>query len=86
MQPNKQQLLNWIDMISFALVETALYLDTHPEDNEAAEFYTHFLRMRREAMEEYSKRFTPLTLDTVSCEEDYWKWVRDKWPWERGAC
>ena len=50
------------------------------------EFYNHFLKMRREALEEYSAQFTPLTIDEVNCEEDYWKWVKDKWPWERGEC
>ncbi len=85
-RPNQQQMLVWIDMISFTLCETALYLDTHPEDKEAMEYYNHFLKMRREALAEYSSRFTPLTLDEVNCEEDYWKWVKDKWPWERGDC
>ena len=45
--PNKQQMLNWIDMVSFTLYETALYLDTHPTDKEALEFYNHFLGMRK---------------------------------------
>lgn len=84
--PNKQQMLNWIDMVSFTLYETALYLDTHPTDKEALEFYNHFLGMRNEALAEYSSRFTPLTLDNVYCGDDYWKWVNDKWPWERGEC
>lgn len=85
-KPTRQQMLNWIDMVSFTLYDVALYLDTHPEDREAMEYYDHFLRLRKEALCEYSAAYTPLTLDEVHGSEDYWKWVKDKWPWERGNC
>lgn len=84
--PNQQQLLNWINMISFAIQDTQLYLDTHADDQEALEYFCHFHKLRLEALEEYARRFTPLTIDTVTCSEDQWKWVMDKWPWERGVC
>ena len=29
-QPNKENLLAWIDQVSFAVNEMNLYLDTHP--------------------------------------------------------
>ena len=38
-QPNKENLLAWIDQVSFAVNEMNLYLDTHPEDEEAMAFF-----------------------------------------------
>lgn len=83
---NQKQLLNWIDIVSFAEVESSLYLDTHPTDKEAMEYFNHFSKLRKDALKEYSERFSPLTLDSVNCDEQYWKWVNDKWPWEKGGC
>ena len=34
-QMNQAQLLHWINMVSFAVVDIAEYLDTHPIDAEA---------------------------------------------------
>ena len=30
--PSRQQMLKWVDMLSFAVQEANLYLDTHPSD------------------------------------------------------
>ena len=34
-QYDKKKLLNYIDTVSFALIDTTLYLDTHPNDQKA---------------------------------------------------
>lgn len=36
--PSREKLLAWIDQVSFAVVEMNLYLDTHPEDEDALPF------------------------------------------------
>lgn len=36
--PSREKLLAWIDQVSFAVVEMNLYLDTHPEDEDALAF------------------------------------------------
>ena len=38
-QMNQSQLLHWIDMVSFAVVEITEYLDTHPDDEEALKYW-----------------------------------------------
>jgi len=83
---NQKQLLNWIDIVSFATVDAGLYLDSHPTDMEAKKYFDHFMKLRKEALEEYSERFSPLTMNCVKKEDDYWKWVNDRWPWEKGGC
>ena len=37
--PSREKMLAWIDQVSFAVVEMNLYLDTHPEDEDALAFY-----------------------------------------------
>lgn len=39
MPMNQSQLLDWINQVSFVAYDTALYLDTHPYDEEALSFY-----------------------------------------------
>ncbi len=79
----KQVLLHRIQVCDFVLTETALYLDTHPEDSQALEFYQKHLAMRQQAMEEYSKQYGTL-VRTQPHSTDRWDWVDNPWPWERG--
>lgn len=83
---SKEQLFDWINMVSFAVTETALYLDTHPCDEEALKFYNEVLEMRKNAIMEYSTQFEPLTLDLAGGNKENWKWVMSPWPWEGGSC
>lgn len=82
---SREQLFDWIHMISFAVVETALYLDTHPCDMEALKFYDECVEMRNHAMKEYSAQYEPLTLDLAGDNDNKWRWVMSPWPWE-GKC
>lgn len=83
---NRQQLADWIYMISFAVVETGLYLDTHPDDMEALKFYHECVEMQNSAMKEYSTRFSPLTLALAGNCQKKWEWVMSPWPWEGSGC
>lgn len=83
---NQKQLLDWIDKCSFVLDDTLLFLDTHPCDKEALQLFEHFKQLREEALMEYARRYTPLTLDSMNDNQNEWKWVMGKWPWEGGNC
>lgn len=82
----KEQLFDWINMVSFAVTETALYLDTHPCDGEARKFYHEIVEMRKNALAEYSAQFAPLTLDLAGGSDGTWEWATTPWPWEGGKC
>lgn len=84
-QMNQAQLLNWINMVSFAVVDITEYLDTHPKDREALKYFNHYAELRRNGLKAYAEKYDPLTLDTVK-PEDYWKWAEQPWPWEGGNC
>ena len=64
-QMSKEQLLDYIDMVSFSAHEALLFLDTHPADKEARRFYNEYMKQRNYAMKEYARRYSPLT--AVSC-------------------
>lgn len=83
---NQNQLMDWINQVSFVLNDVNLYLDTHPCDMEALEYFKHFHNLRKEALKEYADRFTPLTIDSASDCQEKWEWVYGKWPWEGGHC
>ena len=41
-QYDKKKLLNYIDTVSFALIDTTLYLDTHPNDQKAINHFNQY--------------------------------------------
>lgn len=84
---NKSQLMCHINEVSFAVYEALLYLDTHPDDPEAIQYFTEYNKKREEALKEYAKRFGPLTIASIDqCNETVWKWAMQPWPWEGGDC
>ncbi len=77
----KEKLLSEIRALSFALVETNLYLDSHPECGEAL---AYFRRVRDELAKKtaaYEKAFGPLTAMGATAEGE-WDWITTPWPWE----
>ena len=81
---NRKQLLEYIDSISLSLVDTALFLDTHPDDSKALDYFERLISLRFQATKEYTMRFGPLMHTNVN-NKNKWTWVNDPWPWE-GRC
>lgn len=46
-QMNQAQLLHWINMVSFAVVDITEYLDTHPIDAEAICYFNHHINAQK---------------------------------------
>ncbi len=86
MNMRRSDLLDYIDAVSLAVVDTVLFLDTHPKNTEALEYFKECSKMRNAALDEYAKRYGPLTVDTVTLSDDeYWNWIDQPWPWEEGG-
>lgn len=87
---SQMQLLNCINEVSFAVSDILLYLDTHPDDRAALAYSREMIATRKEAMAVYTRRFTPLTIDSTNdAESCRWEWVMQPWPWEpmaKGGC
>ena len=69
--PSREKLLAWIDRVSFAVVEMNLYLDTHPEDEDALAFFREKVELRKEALKQYAEQYGPLTIDTANDRMPY---------------
>ena len=68
---------------SFALYETVLYLDGHPNDKEALDYYNVLVEELEGITEAYEEKFGPLTV--YSNNNSTWAWVSGPWPWESEA-
>lgn len=82
----QEKLLHDIGVLSFVVIELSLYLDTHPTDRNAMEYYNHYNRLANQARQEYSAKYTPLTLscaDASTCND--WQWALAPMPWEGGC-
>ena len=77
---NRNELLDKIRAVGFAMHEAALFLDTHPECKAALEYYKNTLEALDELMSEYQNKFGPLFAEGVV--GDRWSWVDGKWPWQ----
>ncbi len=84
-QMEQVKLFQWINMVSFAVNDIVLYLDTHPTDQEALAYFNHFREVRKKALKEYEDNFGPLTLDTAKPAQ-MWSWATQPMPWEGGYC
>ena len=80
---NQKQLLMYLSQVSFGVTEAVLYLDTHPCDKEALEYYHTMKKLREEALEKYQREFGPLLNDSNK-DECSWEWTQTPWPWEGG--
>ena len=77
----KEKLMKIINEASFAMDDTALFLDTHPESVEALDFYQKCKCLRQEAWDEYTRNYGPLSIYDVN-EDNVWTWNCGPYPWE----
>lgn len=81
---DKNALLHDIQVYGFALVETNLFLDTHPGDLGALACYNKYNHLLTEAYAAYESQYGPLTV-RGGTDDDCWSWVKGPWPWEYSA-
>lgn len=81
---SQDQMLKDIGIVDFVLIELTLYLDTHPYDRNAMEYFNHYNRIKNQMVREFSQKYFPLTTDLADCSKE-WRWGMAPLPWE-GAC
>ena len=80
---DRHALLNTLRAEDFVVYETALYLNTHPCDKAALEYYKEHLECAAKLRAEYESQYGPLTMNAVC--GDSWSWIDCPWPWEKEA-
>ena len=78
------RMLKDIGIISFVLVELTQYLDTHPYDKQAMEYFNHYARIEKQMKQEFASRFYPLNA-AHSMDQKEWNWALAPMPWEGGC-
>jgi spore coat protein JB len=81
---NREQMLNDIGIVGFVLIDLSLYLDTHPDDKKALEYFNHYSRIRNQMVRDFSREYYPLLKEFSECNNE-WRWGMAPMPWE-GEC
>ena len=81
----KQAMLYEIQQVSFSLVDLNLYLDNHPNCQQAIDDYNQLFQVYWEMKSNYEMQYGPLA-NFGHCPATYpWSWINDPWPWEKAA-
>ena len=80
---NVKELQKKLQKVSFALVETALYLDAYPNCEKAKRYYAELKNERHELLKALYESGMPMRAMMVKDGE--WSWVNGPWPWEYEA-
>lgn len=79
--PKKQNCRTRLQQTKFALQEMGLYLDTHPNDQEALEQFSAYEEMCTKEENEYCMKYGPIRRDNFNYRKNF-SWENDPWPWE----
>ena len=79
----REEMMNEIRSLNFAITDLALYLNTHPNDERAIALHKEYCKFYKIAVEKYQKIYGPLTI-FYPCNK--WRWLEEPWPWEGGNC
>ena len=74
----RNKLLLRLSAANFGTVETRLFLDTHPNDQEAIAMYNKYADRYKALKKEYESKYGPLTLNGINSDD----WLKDPWPWD----
>lgn len=81
---NREQLLRDIGIADFVLTELILFLDTHPDDRNAMEYFNHYNKIKVQMEKKFSQKYFPLNTRLADCNKE-WRWGAAPLPWE-GEC
>jgi len=81
---HKEELLMDIGIVSFTLVDLTLFLDTHPTDWTAMEYFNHYVRIKNQLEKEFSMKYYPLNISMAESNKE-WRWGMAPLPWEGGC-
>lgn len=72
-----------LSAMRFACWELHLFLDTHPNNCEAARRLEEYRQRLDRMVKEFEEKFGPL--GETSQDTSRWAWISGPWPWEQEA-
>lgn len=80
-----KRIMEQLQIIDFAIIDTVLYLDAYPESKEALKYYYKLKEERKMLADTLSTSCNrPVTFYDNSAA-DKWVWAEAPWPWEIAA-
>lgn len=81
---SKEELLKRLTVLDFLAVDLQLYLDTHPQDQEAIKKYNSVVEEGDIIRAKYEEMYGPL-YSFRSTSKDKFTWIDCPWPWSEEA-
>ncbi len=75
--------MEWIMMLGFCAYDMQLYLNSHPDDKDAIEYFQHCNELYQNAKHLYQEKFASLVAGGNNSSNE-WDWACTPMPWERG--
>ena len=82
MDTERERQMKKVQMYGLAQHDAALFLDTHPQNKDALDYYEKVNTMFMAASHEYISKYGPLEKGAGSAETPKWDWINGPWPWE----
>lgn len=79
---NQKQLLTQVQTTSLMALDLHLFLDTHPDNKEALEYYQKLCQQFQTLRNQYEQQYGPLLNFGNQSEADPKKWISEPWPWQ----
>lgn len=76
--------LHQLQSLNFAVSELGLYLDTHPNDEDAVALYNQYVEQYADVLHQYEQRYGATTQMGAALTGEY-EWLNDPWPWDYNA-
>ena len=78
------KMLTQLDSLCFAITDINLYLDVYPEDKDMIQLFNQYREQEKIIMNEYQKKYGPITLSSDANNTYPFIWINSPWPWEGG--
>lgn len=82
MDRQQLEMLKTLQSLEFAALEFNLYLNTHPDDQQALDEFSRLATAAEECLRMYEANYGPLSAEASIGSEGYWRWLEHPWPWE----
>ena len=79
---DRYELYRSIQELSFACVDLNLFLDTHPDCEEALRDFNQLSMDLNKLRRHYEMNFSPMLNYGNSPSKYPWGWIEEPWPWE----
>ena len=82
MTNEQEKIIKEIQMYKFAMMDASLFLDSHPDNKDALDYFNKYNKLNMDKQKEYAEKYGPMTMNDITGNMQSWKWTDNPWPWE----